>query len=169
MYTIDNQDTVVELTDVPQSSTGAPCPLVLSGDTFVHLAYLLHEPIKDWDGQPRSVGENSPNELCALVRFKLASAHMFGPPGDETFHGHPLAKRGLKHYSVSEVKDSSWIRSLERMNSVHPRHRPERFFSKRHFIFAFHDSVFECVAEGFELTVHRGSVASVLRASWPEE
>ncbi len=49
------------------------------------------------------------------------------------------------------------------MNSVHPRHTPEWFFErKRHFIFAFHDSTFECVAESFEVEVRRGSRNTVL-------
>jgi hypothetical protein len=43
MYSIDNQDTVTEREDVPQSSVGAPCPAVLSGEHFVHLAYYLEE------------------------------------------------------------------------------------------------------------------------------
>ena len=83
---------------------------------------------------------------------------MFGPPNDETFSGHPLADRGLHPYAVFEVRDSSWIRKLERMNSVHHRHNRERFLEGlRHFVFAFHDSTFECVAHGFEVEVFRGS------------
>lgn len=168
MYTIDDQDTVVELKEVPQSSTVAPGPLVLCGDGFVHLAYILNEPIDNSDGKPRSVSENSTQQLCTLVRFKRPSAHMFGPPGDETFHGHPLANRGLRHYSVSEVKHSSWIRSVKGIISVHPHYRPGAYSGDRHFIFAFHETTFECVAEDFDLSVCRGSVSSVLRASWPE-
>ena len=168
MYTIDHLDTVTELKNVPQSSTGAPCPLALSGENFVHLAYLLNEPIKNWDGIPRSVSQFLEGKLCALIRFRYPSAHMFGPPNDESIPGHPLAKRGLEYYSVSEVNNSSWIRALVRMNEGHPNHRPEAYTKDKHFIFAFHDSVFECVAEGFDLSTHRGSVSDVLRASWPE-
>jgi hypothetical protein len=103
-----------------------------------------------------------------LVRFTRPIAHMFGPPNDEAFAGHPLAQRGLEPYSVFEVHQSSWIRALERMNSVHPRHRPEAYARYKHFVFAFHDSVFECIAEGFELSAYRGSVSAVLRSSWPQ-
>lgn len=168
MYTIDDQDTVTELKDVPQSCTGAPCPLVLCGDNFLHLAYFLNEPIENWDGRPRSVGVNTPGKLCALIRFKFPDSHMFGLLNDECCPGHPLAKRGLRYYSVSVVNNSSWIRALERLNSEHPRRNAIPYDGYKHFIFAFHDNVFECVAEGFELTTHRGSVASVLRDSWPD-
>lgn len=169
MYSIDNQDVVAERTDLPQSSVGAPCPVVLSGEHFLHLAYYLEQREEGWDGLTvRVVGEHSGGEPCALVRFAHAAAHMFGPPNDEAFAGHPLSGRGLEPYAVFEVKNSSWIRTLERMNSVHPCHQPVRFAKYKHFIFAFHDSVFECVAEGFELSVHRGSVSGVLLASWPD-
>lgn len=168
MYTIDHLDTVIDLTNVPQSCTGAPCPLILCGDSFLHLAYFLNEPLEDWDGHPRSVGENTPGKLCALVRFKFPASHMFGSPNDECIPGHPLAKRGLQYYSVSEVNNSSWIRALARMNEGHPRHSAKPYAGYKHFIFAFHDNVFECVARDFELSTHRGSVSDVLRASWPE-
>jgi hypothetical protein len=86
---------------------------------------------------------------------------MFGPPNDEAFGGHPLASRGLSPYAVFEVQQSSWIRKHERMNSVHPSHNRERFLAGiKHFIFAFHDSTFECIAEGFEICIVRGSMRS---------
>ena len=89
--------------------------------------------------------------------------HLFGPPNDEAIEGHPLASQGLSIYSVNEVANSSWIHSLERMNSVHPYHRPEKFAKYRHYIFVFQDSTFECVASGFEFKIHCGSMHSVLR------
>ena len=168
MYTVDDLDVVLERPDVPQSCTGAPCPAILAGEDYLHLAYYLDArcaapgrlalPIVD---------ESLAGERCALVRFTRAHAHMFGPPNDEAFAGHPLAARGLRRYAVSEVQRSSWIRRLERVNSVHPLHQPERFASYRHFVFAFHDTTFECVAQGFSLVVHQGTVSDVLRASWP--
>ncbi len=74
---------------------------------------------------------------------------MFGPPNDEAFAGHPLASRGLQPYGAFEVLASSWIRQLERMNAVHRHHDPEDFAVYRHIVLAFHDSTFECIAEGY--------------------
>jgi hypothetical protein len=170
MYSIDHLDSVNELSGVPQSSVGAPCPMILCGEHFLHLAYLLQEDTTGWDFKTvRIVSQDTPEQPCALVRFRGVEVHMFGPPNDEAFHGHPLAKRGLEPYSVSEVTNSSWIRGLERMNSVHPYHKPARYAKLRHFVFAFHDTTFECVAEDFEISIHQDSVASVLRDSWPAE
>jgi hypothetical protein len=41
MYTIDDLDTGTELLDIPQASTGAPCPAIISGEHLLHLAYYL--------------------------------------------------------------------------------------------------------------------------------
>ena len=86
---------------------------------------------------------------------------MFGPPNDEAFDGHPLASRGLTPYAEFEVIDSSWLRQLEKMNSVHPYHNRERFMANlHHFVFAFHDSTFECIAASFSVSIHRGSLTA---------
>jgi hypothetical protein len=38
------------------------------------------------------------------------------------------------------------------MNTMHPRHDAKSFLSYwQHFIFAFHDSTFECVAADYEV------------------
>jgi hypothetical protein len=168
MYTVDDMDIVIEIEEVPLPSIGAPCPMILSAESFLHLAYFVQRDLEGWDGIARIVGEESEGEECALVKFRQMRAHMFGPPNDEAFHGHPLADRGLKPYAIFEVKNSSWIRVLERMNRVHPCHKPEHFLRFRHFIFAFHDTTLECVAHGFDWTTHAGSVSRILRDSWPE-
>jgi len=54
------------------------------------------------------------------------------------------------------------------MNRVHLYHRDEAFRDHRHFIFSFHDTVFECVAKDYSITTGQGSVlgaAQVLLAS----
>ena len=87
-------------------------------------------------------------EQYAIVKFIGPRAHYFGSPSDETIRGHPLWELGLRPYGVFEVRKSSWIRALERMNRVHPNHNPSRFAALRHFVFTFHDNTFECVANG---------------------
>jgi hypothetical protein len=107
------------------------------------------------------VSPESQDMAVAVIRFRMPSAHMFGPPNDEAFSGHPLASRGLGPYAVFEVRQSSWIRGLERMNAVHPCHDRERYMARRrHFVFAFHDSTFESIADGFESEYFRGSMRS---------
>jgi len=169
MYTVDDKDLVVELTDIPPSDGGAPIPTLLASEHLLALAYYMSDPNPNWDGKTvkvvrpdRTVGS------IAVVRFKQYSAVLFGHPNDEVLSGHPLYERGLKEYMSCEVKHSSWIRSLERVNSVHPSHSPSHFESDRHFILAFHDSTFECVADGYSASVEKGTMAEVIARVCPE-
>lgn len=164
MYEIDEKDRVRELTDLPRPDVGAPLPAVFASEDALHLVYLVADAVPNWGDTPaRVLSQISSHPNVAIIRFD-ACTHMFGPPNDEAFQGHPLAARGLRPYAVWEVENSSWIRKLERINSVHPSHSPEHFDDFRHFIFAFHDSTFECVATGFDWRVEFGSVKSALQA-----
>lgn len=162
MYVVDQRDRVVELTDVPQSSVGAPLPVVLADEHTVLLAYLLEDRDPAWDGTSVRVVTASSDGPAALVRFQRTWVFQFGPPNDEAFHGHPLFARGLHPYAAFEVQDSSWLRALESMNSVHEYHSPDRFRQLRHFVFAFHDSTFECVADGFTVELRDGPLTKVV-------
>ena len=164
MYSVDNQDRVVELKDVPPSSTGAPCPILLCDERRTLLAYLVQEKPYSFDGRVLTDADLAMlTRQIALIEFPGCESQMFGAPNDEAFKGHPLWSRGLHPYGAFQIENSSWIRQLERMNSVHPSHSPESFFQGlKHFVFAFHDSTFECVAEGFTVSEHKGSFQSLL-------
>jgi hypothetical protein len=165
MYEVDDKDEVIELEIAPQSSVGAPNPIVLAGEHDVFLAYYTQDDSHGRDGtSTRIVGIDTEGEPVAVVRFRRCSAHTFGPPNDEAFGGYPLADRGLRPYGVFEIKDSSWVRKLEKVNAVHPRHDKHRFIrDKTHFVFSFHDTTCECVAERFTVEVSTGSVKRVIR------
>ena len=163
MYSVDAKDRVVTLKDVPQSSIGAPLPVVLANEHSLFLAYYLEVSEPEWDGKAiRIVDHRTSEEPAAVIEFKNAYAHLFGPPNDEAFSGHPLASRGLRPYSSFVIENSSWIRSMERMNSVHPNHSPRMFADYRHFVIAFHDSTFECVAKGYSIEKSFGPLSRVL-------
>lgn len=161
MYTVSTSDRPRELSALPQSSVGAPCPMLLADEHSLRIAYYLEEDrlAPEWSQSPvQPPAADDSDELCAVATFRMVYAHMFGPPNDEAFSGHPLAARGLCPYAAFEVEHSSWLHSLERMNSVHPYHKPERFARYKHFILSFHDTTFECLAESFSVSLMRGSV-----------
>jgi len=92
MYPVDERDKVIELEDVPQSSVGAPLPIVLSDEFKILLAYIAEESFPRWDGTTvRKVGADTPSESLALAEFESYWSYMFGAPNDEAFCGHPLA------------------------------------------------------------------------------
>jgi len=161
MYPVD-KDRVIALTDIPRSSVGAPMPRVVADELTCVVGYYVSVRDPSWDGTyARLVDPQTNADPVAVVTFPLYCATMFGPPNDEAFAGHPLASRGLRPYGAFEVHDSSWIHQLERMNSVHPLHRRERYLELRHVILSFHDSTFECVAERYEVSVHAGPLGRV--------
>lgn len=153
MYSVDNKDKVIELKTLPQSSVGAPIPLVLSDEHTTIVAYYL---------QDDNYNPEFKNEPIAIVRFNHCLSVMFGPPNDEVFQGHPLASRGLSPYSFFQVENSSWLRILEKMNSVHPYHSHKLFEDYRHFILSFHDSVLECISEKYDYEVVEGPLLDVI-------
>ena len=162
MYSVDQNDQVVGLPDLPPSSAGAPMPIVLADDQRLLLAYLVQER-ELWQGPPAPVsGSEHFAEPVALVEFLLPRVHLFGSPNDEALRGHPLHQRGLRPYGAYEVRDSSWVRALKGMNSVHSSHDPDRFARLRHYVFTFHDSTFECVAEGLKASEHDGPMGRAL-------
>jgi hypothetical protein len=163
MYSVDEKDRVIPIENFPQSSVGAPIPVVLSDEHVTVVGFYLHNTPENWDGTSiRLVGKESEGEPIALVRFAPCYATMFGPPNDEAFHGHPLYERGLTPYGAFLIENSSWIRRLERMNSVHPHHRPERFWARKHYVLSFHDSTFECVADGYTIEANDSSISEIL-------
>ncbi len=130
MYSVDENVGLVRLEGLPAHSAGAPMPVLLADDAALVLAY-----------------ETAPsNDEFVILNFLWPYAHSFGPPNDESLMGHPLAKYGLEPYGIFEVLQSPWSRMLERMNRVHPNHDAQKFASLRHFVFTFHDGMFECLA-----------------------
>ena len=163
MYTIDERDSVVKIEGFPQSSIGAPIPIVISDEFVAVVAFHLQDTPDDWDGKTiRIITVETEGEPIALARFFRVHSLMFGLPNDEAFDGHPLANRGLTPYGAFLIENSSWIRQLEKMNSVHPHHTPERFKQLKHYVLTFHDSTFECVAESYSIEAHKGSMRGVI-------
>ena len=139
MYAVDALDKAVPLSGIPLPDTGAPLPKLTADEHETRVTYYVSSRSSSEDG------------LRTTVAFLGCYALLFGPPNDEAFDGHPLADRGLASYGTFEVEQSSWVRTLERMNRVHSRHKPESFSHLRHFVITFHDSTFECIAAGFSV------------------
>jgi hypothetical protein len=125
MYTVDRKDEVIRLPEVPQSSVGAPIPVLLSREGRTLLAYYLENTPQDWDGASVRVVSGYSEEPLVIVEFKHCYGYMFGPPDDETYVGHPLADRGLKPYEAHEVKIllgyAGWSESILFTNTISQR------------------------------------------------
>lgn len=152
-------NTLEEILDFPQSSVGAPMPIVLSDEGNLFLCYYVDDISAEFDSAPIKMAD----EAVVVVTFERCDTFKFGSPNDEAISGHPLYENGLTPYSIFKVINSSWIEELEVMNSVHRRHDKKRYDSLNHYIFVFHDSTFECVAKGMSFQVKADSARNIVK------
>lgn len=134
-------------------NVGAPLPHVVASETSVYLIYLANEPDPTWDGtyvnvmDPRSADA----QPLALVQFLGCRFFQFGGPNDEVMSGHPLYGKGLRPYGAHRVANSKWLAELQRINSVHSQYDPSSWADISHYLLLFHDSLFECLANGHRI------------------
>lgn len=129
-------------------SAGAPCPVVLAGDHSLTVLYY---------------GSNEESDQVWVVSFHKAHAHLFAGINDETLRGHRLYGKGLEFYSAHEVDDSSWLKEIRTIHSVHEHYRAESWLKTKHYVLCFHDNMIEVLAEGFTVTERSGSPEQVLK------
>ncbi|MFT3988375.1 hypothetical protein [Aestuariivirga sp.] len=152
-------DCVSEVRGFPQLCTGAPQPRIVSNEHKLFLIYYTAEPI----APPALLRRRSKNSrVIAVVAFDHFLSFKFGSPNDEALAGHPLYSKGLSFYGIFHVKNSTWIDEVKRINSVHPSFDARYYEQFQHFIFAFHDSTFECIAEDMSFETKSGSLRTAM-------
>jgi hypothetical protein len=163
MYSVDDRDRVLAVPQLPKPDVGAPCPVVVADQFTLVLAYYVSAPPPaDWDGIPREITSDSTAESAALITLSGCRTYIQTEITDATIEGHPLYERGLESYKAFEVLHSSWIRELEQFQATEASPQPQSYRRLRHFIFAFHDSLFECIAGSFAVEFHQASIRSLI-------
>ena len=147
-----------------QWDTGAPLPHLMQNDSRTFLVFFLRDTDSKPDASYANVPEpnSSPGEKLALVEFRGCVSAKMGTPNDEVFEGHPLDGKGLRIYAALKVENSKWIKELEAINAVHSHYQPESWRTLTHYFFGFHDSTFECVAEGFSVETYEIPLSELL-------
>ena len=159
-----NEEHAVPLELPVRWSRGAPLPQLLVNDQRAFLMFLVADVDPGWGGTYVTIKDPSSDqrEALALVEFKHCTSAKLGSPNDEVFHGHPLAGKGLDGYTAQVVENSHWIEEIQRINSVHRQYRADAWDRRRHYVFWFHDTTFECIAESFTVELHRCSMPELL-------
>ena len=107
--------------------------------------------IVQWEHEALLFFHLSEQEAVGLVAFDGCRSTCFGPPGEE---GHRLEGSGWDAYTPLRVVNSPWV---------------ERMFGTAagltHFLFPFHDTTFECIAQSFETSRLPGSMAAAVQAA----
>jgi hypothetical protein len=154
MYPSDNDSKIVLLAHIPVMENDFPLfapngeePLVVSFLNKIYLIYKINHRVP-----------GTPVEDLAIITFQ-GTNYRRGWPNEQGLNKHPLAKNGLNAYTISEVINSSWIKQIIEYNSHNPS---EIYKTLRHFIFAFHDSMFECIARDYKIETRNGKFGDIL-------
>jgi hypothetical protein len=134
----------VELDVGCHPNAGSAEPLLVQSESATLLFFSLHESKEDWAGE-------TPGQV-AVARFEGCLLTKFGYPNDEALSGVTL-------YAFSEVLGSGWAADLQkRQEADRDRMTGQKYEVplKRHFVVSFHDSTFECLADGVSVTVKEG-------------
>lgn len=142
---------------------GAPLPHLFASDNKTFLTFYVDIPDPNWDGTYCTVKDPGDGkcESLAIVEFKRCHAVKLGDPNDEVHHGHSLHGQGQVGYTAQIVKNSPWIEELRLVNSVHSCYDARSWEALDHYVFWFHDSTFECVAESYEVKLYQSSMCDL--------
>lgn len=139
---------LIEIKDLFEMDFGAPSPTIISNDSELYIAFYANK--KSISTTPQERNTIYDTGIFAL-KFNVFLKYMFGLPGEETIQGHPYSKLGMKPYSFFELKNSDLIKSLQDIEKIHPNYNPEKWKIYKHYILTFHDNMFECIAQNFEI------------------
>jgi hypothetical protein len=152
MNFFDESDKVVRHDIGFEPEAAVSGPILLQND---YSAFLTFNAVRmSEEGQREDVG-------TGIIELLRCSVTKFGYPNDEALGGHPLAKKGLRHYGVFEVRSSSWVRQQTEQNRVSFPNTPNS--KQRHFIFTFHDSTFECIVDDLRASLSTEPYEQIFR------
>jgi hypothetical protein len=147
------RDEIVELDLGVEPNASVSGAVVLQTENMTILTFIAaSEP---------PVGQYLEHDKTAIVEFQRCLLTRFGHPNDEARWGMP--KYVNCSYGIYEVKYSSWIKEVVAANRhSFPETRDD--YVHRHFLFAFHDSTFECLADDLSIKVVEQQYSEVLAA-----
>lgn len=146
---------LVEIKDLFEMDSGSPSPTILSNDNELFIAFYADQKRALSDPTERNIIYDT--GIFAL-KFKRYLKYLFGLPGNETLNGHPYQKLGIKSFSFYELRDSDLIKELQNIDKVHPYYDSGKWKTYKHYIITFHDNMFECVAQSFEIRKENASI-----------
>ena len=172
-YVGENEEVLPFNFGVMPMRSSASCPILLQDERQAFLVFYLDEHDPTWDGTFVRIFDPLDAALrpIGIIHWKICYAAILSRPNIDVWYGHRLWKHGLKgvmQTRAGEVHNSAWIALLERQNSMHPSHRPGEYRKCRHFILLFHDSTFECVANGYTVQTSLDSMPNVLNRLFHE-
>lgn len=143
--------------------TGAPLPHVISNGYKTFLIYYIGENNPVWKAQTHKINDlkTGDDDITALVEFNHCYCYRFDGINDEVISGHPLFEHGLEAYAAHTIENSKWIQEQSKINAVHKNYSQALWDKRKHYIFTFHDEIFECIADGYKVEVFKSRIKTV--------
>ena len=139
---------LIEIKGLFEMDYGSPSPIIISNDNELFIAFYADRDSNSFEPYERDTFLDT--GIFAL-KFKIYLKYMFGLPSNETIQGHPYSKLGMKSFTFYELKNSPVIKELQEIEKIHPYYNSEKWKKYKHFIITFHDNMFECIAQDFEI------------------
>jgi hypothetical protein len=143
---------------------GAPLPHLLAGPHSTYIVCYARDVDPSWDGTYVTMRSPADEDASSLLLIEIVRCHevRMGGPNDEAINGHALHGRGLGGYQAHEVRNSEWLESVIRVNSVHPHHSDAPFRRLHHYVLPFHDEMIEALGQAIQVTHVQGSIRALL-------
>jgi hypothetical protein len=111
------------------------------------LLYLVDTTDPSWDGTTARMVDPAAlrREQLALVTFERCYAHTFGAPNRDD--GHRLTGRGFAGHGAYKVENSRWLAAEQGSDDSN------YWDGLDHYLLAFHDELFECIAASWSVEV----------------
>jgi len=147
-----SEEVVREINQFPSPMTPS-YPIFISDEDSAVLSYQIAicDREKDFNIIQLIDGHEDP---YAIIHFTGICSSQWTPFCQESLGKHPLCKAGLRWFSVNEVENSSYCKFIG--------FEPDNLFKRRHLVFQFEDSTFECISEKQELYICKRDKTSVL-------
>lgn len=160
---LKGEETAIPIKTSYPLDVGAPCPHVISNGYKTYLIYYIGTGNSNWNETEVDVKiiDSKSDDFVALVSFNWCYSFRFGGINDEVLNGHPLYEHGLEAYEMHLIENSSWIKDQQKINSVHTNFSQKRWNQRKHYIFTFHDDIFECIANDYKIQVFKGSLKDI--------
>ena len=135
----------LELGVTPEAAVSGAVCLQTENETFLTFNAMRRTARLHSTGKPMMEDAGT-----VVVEFKRCLVSRFGYPNDEARFGIPQYKQ--ESYGIYEVRNSTWIKDIVRMNRYQFPNTKDNYVAK-HYLFTFHDSTFECLADDLILAV----------------
>lgn len=101
--------------------------------------------------------------LPLVIYVKLVNPYVVtsGGPNDEVIEGQSLYGKGIATCSAFLIENSKWKEEQEKVNRHHRLFCQSRWQRINHYLWTFHDTQIQALAEGFEIQLRDGQLEDV--------